>query len=64
MESAKEIIKQQGIEEGIERGIERGIHKGRQAVILNMLKKKLDVSLISEVTGLSEEEIKELKNGQ
>ena len=56
MESAKEIIKQQGIEEGIERG--------QNQVILNMLKEKLDMSVISKVTGLSEEEIKKLENGK
>ena len=53
-----------GRKEGRQEGIERGIERGRQTVILNMLKKKLDVSLISEVTGLSEEEIKKLKNGK
>ena len=52
------------IKKGMERGRQEGIERGRQAVILNMLKKKLDVSLISEVTGLSEEEIKKLKNGK
>ena len=64
MESAKEIIKQQGIEEGIERGIYKGRSEERQAVILNMLKEKADLSFISKVTGLSEEEIKKLKNGK
>ena len=51
-------------QEGLQEGIQEGIHKGRQAVILNMLKEKLDLSVISKVTGLSEEEIKKLKNGQ
>ena len=50
------------IKKGMERGMERGMEKGRQAVTLNMLKEKLDLSFISKVTGLSEEEIKELKN--
>ena len=40
---------------------EKGIKECRQAVILNMLKEKLDVSLISKVTSLSEEEIKECR---
>ena len=35
----------------------------REQVILNLLKKKLDISFISEVTGLSEKEIKKIKNG-
>ena len=44
-------------------GIQQGMQKNQQAVILNMLKKKLDTSLIAEVTGLSEQEIKKFKNG-
>ena len=54
---------QKGRQEGIQKGIQKGIQEGRQQVVLNMLQKKLDASLISEVTGLSEEEIKNLKNG-
>ena len=42
---------------------EKGRWEGRQEVVLNMLKKKLDITLISEVTGLSKKEIKKLKNG-
>ena len=41
---------------------EEGIQKGIQTVVLNMLKKKTDIAFISEVTGLSEKEIKQLKN--
>ena len=63
----EELIKK-GMERGRQEGIERGIYKGRseerQAVILNMLKEKADLSFISKVTGLSEEEIKKLKNGK
>ena len=43
---------------------ENMFEQGRQAVILNMLKEKLDLSVISKVTGLSEEEINKLKNGK
>ena len=42
---------------------EQGRWEGRQQLILNMLKKKVDIAFISEVTGLSEKEIKKLKNG-
>ena len=54
---------QTGRAEGLQAGLQTGIQKGRQQVILNMLQKRLDISLISEVTGLSEEEIKKLQNG-
>ncbi len=45
-----------------EKGRWEGRQEERQQVILNMLKKKMDVSVIAEVTGLSEKEIKKLKN--
>ncbi len=54
MQDVREIIK--------ERGRWEGRQEGRQEVVLNMLKKKLDISIISEVTSLSEKEIKKLKN--
>ncbi len=52
-----------GRQEGERKGRREGRQEGRQEVVLNMLKKKLDTSLISEVTGLSEKAIKKLKNG-
>ena len=48
--------------EGIKEGIKRGIKKGRQEVVLNMLKNKIDISIISKATGLSREEIDKIKN--
>ena len=62
MEGIRKGIRK-GRMEGIEKGRMEGIEKGRMEVILNMLKKKTDISFISEVTGLSEKEIKKLKNG-
>ena len=72
-----ERVEQSAIEEGVlkkggymdireeirEEGRLEGIRKGRQEVVLNMLKKRTKISFISEVTGLSEKEIKKLKNG-
>ena len=67
MQDVREIIKEKGRWEGQREGLRKGRQEGRQErnkeVILNMLKKKLDISVISEVTGLSEKEIKKLKNG-
>ncbi len=48
--------------EGRQEGMQKGIEKGMQAVALNMLKEKADLSFICKVTGLSEEEINRLKN--
>ena len=56
----KEYIKEMGRQEGWQ----KGRLEGRQEVVLNMLKKKMDVSLIAEITNLSEKEIKKLKNGK
>ena len=54
-----ESIKEEGRQEGEIRGEKR---KEKQ-FILNLLKKKADISFISEVTGLPEKEIKKFKNG-
>ena len=41
----------------------KGRKEERQEVILKMLKEKLDIALVSKVTGVSVKEIKKLKNG-
>ena len=53
--NTREYIKEEGRQEGIQ--------TRNKEVVLNMLKKKLDTSLISEVTGVSEKEVKKLQNG-
>ncbi len=63
MQDVLEIVKEKGRWEGEREGIKKGRQEERQQVVLNMLKKKLNISVISEVTGLSEKEIKKLKNG-
>ena len=45
-------------------GQQEGQQVERQKVVLNMLKNKMDIKIITEVTGLSEKEIKKLKKGQ
>ena len=54
--------RQEGIEEGLQKGIQKGRQEGMEEVVLGMLNKNLDFSLISEITGLSKEEIKNLQN--
>ena len=54
---------QKGQQEGWQKGQQEGWQKGQQELILKMLDKKLDLSVISEVTGLPMQEIKKLKNG-
>ena len=62
MEKGKAEGIQQGKAEGIQQGMEKGRAEGMQVVALNMLKNKFKLSVISEITGLSEAEIEKLKN--
>ena len=55
--------KAEGIKEGIEKGIKEGIEKGIEEVTRNLLSMDLDITAISKATGLSESEIKKIKNG-
>ena len=48
---------QEGIEQGIEKGIEQGIEQQTIELTKNMLKKNIDINQISEITGLSTDEI-------
>ena len=50
-------------EEGRWAGMQEGEKKGRQKVALNLLKEKINISVISKVTGLPANKIKKLKNG-
>ena len=52
-----------GHAQGLKEGHAEGHAEGMETVALNMLKKQADIAFISEVTGLSEEEINKLKNG-
>ena len=68
--TAREYIKEEGRREGVLKGREEGVQQGMQQgmqkrdkeVIGNMLKQRLDISLISKVTGLSEAEIVKLQS--
>nr|VFK61112.1 MAG: DNA repair protein RadC [Candidatus Kentron sp. TUN] len=52
--------KEEGIEEGEARGIEKGLWKGKIEIAWALLIKGMDISEISEISGLSEQEIREL----
>ena len=55
----REEIKERGRLEGRQEGWQ----KGQQEIVSNMLKKSADIAFISEMTGLSVDAIKKLKNG-
>ena len=58
-----------GMKEAVKKGLEKGIKQGRKEgreeekllTAKNMLNKKLDINLISEVTGLSISDINNIK---
>ncbi|OOM68304.1 hypothetical protein [Clostridium sp. BL-8] len=53
------------IEEGMEKGIEKGIVEGENKktieIVKNAIKKGMDNSIISDLTGLSNEEIEAIR---
>ena len=53
---------EQGVEKGIEQGIEQGIEGKSKEVVINMLNKNMDYETISEISGKTIEEIKEIEN--
>ena len=60
----REVGKKEGIEIGIQQGIEKGIEKGYKESQINiakeMKKENMNIDVISRITGLSIEEIKDL----
>ena len=57
-------LKREGLkEEGRVQGLKEGMQEKQRGIALSMLQKGLDVSLISEVTGLSVAEVEQL-NGR
>ena len=64
-EKDEEIIRKSEImyatDRGIETGIETGIEQRNIEIAKNMIAKNMDISLISELTGLSIEEIEKIK---
>ena len=52
---------EKGLEQGIEQGLEKGTEQSKNEIAMNMLKENMDISLISKLTGLSNEQINKLK---
>ena len=53
--------KKEGIKEGIKEGKNQGIIESKKEIAVNMLNKKMDIKTISDITGLSTDEIERLK---
>lgn len=58
--SAMSEMKQKGLEAGLAEGKAEGEKKANLKIAQKMLEKKMDINLIAELTGLTEEEIKSL----
>lgn len=58
--STYELIEKQGIEKGFEQGIEKGVEKKTIEVIIRSYTKGLSYDLISDITGLSIEKVKDI----
>ena len=62
MRDNREIAaKQEGFSDGFSDGVSYGENEEKNNIAKNMLNKKIDIELISEVTGLAKEEIEKLK---
>ena len=64
MSTARRDGRIEGMIEGIKEGKKKGIDKKTNEVIINMLKKDIDYYTISDVTGKTIEEIKEIENSK
>ncbi len=61
-EKEKNICYSIGLKNGIEFGMEIGTQRKNYEIAKRMCIKKIDISLISDITGFSEEEIKKFIN--
>ena len=57
-------LKTEGIKQGIKQGIEQGSKDEKRKVALNLIKKGFNNETISDVTGLKEKEVEQLKRDQ
>jgi predicted transposase/invertase (TIGR01784 family) len=53
---------QKGIQEGLQQGIQQGLQEGIQQVALNMLSKGMSAEEISDLTGLTVEQVQHLSS--
>jgi len=63
IEKERDPLYKDGLQKGIEQGQEEGLKKveeTKHSIARKMLKEKLDITLIAEITGLSTEEIEKL----
>ena len=59
-----EELEKESIERGMQKGIEKGIEKTKTVMVKNMISKNLSLELISEISGLSIDEINKLNENE
>ena len=60
LETAIDEAREEGLEQGLEQGLEKGLEQGRKQLVCEMVSRGMTPDLISEMTGLSLEEIETL----
>ena len=60
METAIDEAREEGLEQGLTQGLEQGVTQGRKQLIREMVSRGMTPELISDMTGLSIEEIETL----
>lgn len=60
METAIDEAREEGLVQGLEQGLEKGLEQGRKQLVCEMVSRGMTAELISEMTGLSIEEIETL----
>lgn len=60
LETAIDEAREEGLEQGLTQGLEQGLEQGRKQLIREMVSRGMTPELISEMTGLSIEEIETL----
>ena len=60
LETAINEAREEGLVQGLEQGLEKGLEQGRKQLVCEMVSRGMTPDLISEMTGLSLEEIETL----
>ena len=61
VEADKELARDEGVEQGMKQGLEQGVSQNRREVAEKMLRKNESIDKIIEYSGLSEQEVLEIK---
>ena len=60
LETAIDEAREEGLVQGLEQGLEKGLEQGRKQLVCEMVSRGMSPDLISEMTGLTIEEIETL----